>query len=134
MTGLRRHIALHRSWAAWLVALALALRIVVPTGYMPDVRGGQITVRLCDGSGSGSMLLALPGMDHYNGDHSPDSRAQPCAFADATIAGLDTIATLTLAVPILLPAIARRIARPRAPPRASPQRLRPPSQAPPLNG
>jgi hypothetical protein len=33
--ALRRHLSLYRWSAAWLVALAFAVRLLVPAGYMP---------------------------------------------------------------------------------------------------
>lgn len=116
-----------------MFALALALRIVVPSGYMADVRGGQVTIRLCDGAGPVPMRMVMPGMDHHQSGHDHDTTSQPCAFAGATIAGLDTVAAIIVPPVVLLPmAVERAVAIVAL--RLAPLRLRPPGRAPPAHG
>ena len=45
MFVLRRHLSLHRWPAAWLVAIALAVRLLVPAGYMP--MAGRAGLEIC---------------------------------------------------------------------------------------
>ena len=95
MTGLRRYFLRHRALAAWLVALALLMKVLVPTGYMLGMSDGSITVELC--SGYGPMTMSTPGMAHHGGDKSDHGKAeQPCAFS-----GLSA-PSLAAADPILL--------------------------------
>ena len=97
MTGLRQHLLRHRALAAWLVALALLMKVLVPTGYMLGTSAGTITVELCSGYGPMKMTMPTPGMAHHGGDKSNHGKAeQPCAFS-----GLSA-PSLAAADPILL--------------------------------
>ena len=101
MTALRRYLSLHFFAAAWLVAFALAVRLLVPAGYMP--MAGKAGLEICAGQnadmasmpGMGSMPHATPmhGMDHGKampGDHDHD-----CGFA-AAVGGAADLPTLIL--------------------------------------
>jgi hypothetical protein len=66
-----------------LVVLALAMRVIVPAGWMPSVTSGSATFTLCTGTGmveawvdqGGKIHKSLPGKGGVNGE--------PCAFASA---------------------------------------------------
>lgn len=62
MDGLRTFFRQHRRLAFALVAIALCLKIVVPTGYMVGTDSRTLTVLVChDASGAGSALkITLP--------------------------------------------------------------------------
>ncbi len=66
VTALRQTLALHRWAAAWLVALALAVRLIVPAGFMP--MAGQVGLEICAGQTTGMaapanpVMAAMPGM------------------------------------------------------------------------
>lgn len=82
-----------------VLACALALRMLVPEGWMPvsDAHGFRIT--LCAGTGPMDMTMAMPGMamKHGKSDHGPQPmQDHPCTFAHLGLA---------LAEP-LLPALA----------------------------
>jgi hypothetical protein len=64
----------------WLAALALAIRVLVPAGYMPsDGKGLEIT--LCTGDGMVSAWVDEQGNLH-KGEKAPDGKGDhPCAFA-----------------------------------------------------
>ncbi|WP_373928598.1 hypothetical protein QTN93_18930 [Sphingomonas aerolata] len=51
MTPLRRLLRDHPALAAWLVVVALAMKILVPGGFMPVVANGVLTIQLCAGVG-----------------------------------------------------------------------------------
>ena len=113
-----------------MVALALALRVLVPGGFMPVVEHGVIVVQICNGSqdGPGMMAIAMPGMKH-----APDPAgmaAGKCAYADLAqvmTGGADPIllgAALAFALSLAL-SIALTL-----PPRET-GRLRPPLRGPP---
>ncbi|WP_414900831.1 hypothetical protein ACMT1E_13325 [Sphingomonas flavalba] len=72
-----------RGLLAALFVLALALRMVVPAGFMPQAAATPgIVVSICDGTDRGrTTLLTLPLADA--GDRQDPSSAQPgpCAFA-----------------------------------------------------
>lgn len=97
---------------------ALALRMVLPAGWMPVTTGGDIAISLC----SGTSLPGDPAVPANDGD-------QPCGFA-LSIGPL--LAAVALLLPLLtlplLPATAPQPVR-RHPRRHRP---RPPSRGPPV--
>jgi len=107
--ALRRHLSLYRWPAAWLVAFALAVRLLVPAGYMPMV--GQAGLEICAGqtadmSGMGAMdhAMAMPGKAHGKampGDHDHD-----CGFGAAVGGAVDLPVLILPAMlaPVALPA------------------------------
>lgn len=134
MISLRQHLMRHRALTVCLVALALLMKVAIPSGYMMGSSGGAITIELCSGYGPQKMVTAMPGMEHHpdkQGDHGKPE--MPCAFS-----GL-TAAVLTGADPVLLAgavdfiiSTAFRIAVDPAPAAAWPY-LRPPLRGPPLS-
>lgn len=81
MLRMRRATSEIRALWAVLFALALALRLVTPTGFMPAVEHGRLTIVECPGSFP-QPILPMHGMDHSRGKASQD-----CPFATATGAG-----------------------------------------------
>ncbi|WP_156678576.1 DUF2946 family protein [Sphingomonas profundi] len=137
MTALRRHLLRHRLSAGWLIALALMMKLLVPTGYMTSVSAGTITIELCSGTGPMKMTpvrMTMPGMAHHSGkgDHArPD---MPCAFsalAAPSLGGADPL-ILAGAIAFILLTVFRAAVRP-APP-APALHLRPPLRGPPAIG
>lgn len=123
-------------WSLWLLALVLALRSLVPTGWMPTAGDDGIRVLLCTGSGPVALVLH-PGGDHRDGDHrdgdgAPGEIRDPCPFAvalgkaapppppDAEIAPAVAHAQAHVAMLATIGAIVRRS-------------LRPPARGPPLS-
>lgn len=106
MNGLRAALNGNRALAAMLLAAALFVRALVPTGYMaaPDAR--SITVTICaDASGSPRQVQVPLGEKHDAGQDHQDKHS-PCAFAG--------MAAATPAAPVLLAALAP-VAAPAAP-------------------
>jgi hypothetical protein len=126
--GFRAFLNEHLFAAAALIALALAMRMLVPTGFMPTADHDRIVVALCSGSGPAHVTIEL-GKDR--GDPSPDAQAEtPCAFAglgSAALGGADPI-LLTIAVAFAMLLVARAV----VPLAAVPLRLRPPLRGPPI--
>lgn len=89
----------------WLALLALTLRALVPTGYMPDARAlhdGRLEVTFCSASGDLSTLsLALGKTSTDKSAHDAAETGAQCPFgllahvAPAPVPGI---------TPILLPA------------------------------
>ncbi|WP_231621642.1 DUF2946 family protein [Sphingomonas sp. 37zxx] len=82
MFGAIRQKGSARSLFAALFALALALRVVVPSGFMPVQTAQGIVVTICDGMASGkTMVIDLQRSD--DSEHPSDHHKQPapCAFA-----------------------------------------------------
>lgn len=70
----------HRGFAAALIALALAMKLVVPAGFMPVERSGKIVVMVCTGMGQQQVEIDVPGMPAKQ-DGATRVAGQPCAFA-----------------------------------------------------
>ena len=109
-----------------LAALALAVRLLVPAGFMPAGAGGlQLTI--CTSAG----MVTLPGRaGHEPAAPAPDKH--PCAFTALAAPPLGSDAP-AMALPHPLPMIGvaptlRLVAAP-----GTPDRLRPPLRAPPLS-
>ncbi|HWI86720.1 MAG TPA: DUF2946 family protein [Sphingomonas sp.] len=117
MPTLRRHLKLHRWPAAWLVALALAVRLLVPAGYMP--MAGQAGLEICAGQTADLPVvasmpsMAMPAMGHMpmkgmdHGRHVPGDHDHDCGFA-AAVGGAGALPTL------ILPAALAPVASPAA--------------------
>lgn len=82
MQLVRQTLLRHRGFVAWLVALALIMKVLVPTGFMIGSTGGRISVQLCDGVAHMASAAPMAGMAHHDpkqdGSHKDD---RPCAFA-----------------------------------------------------
>ena len=116
MHPLRRHLTLHRWAAAWLVAFALAVRLLVPAGYMP--MAGKAGLEICAGQNADlAAMAAMPGMatvDHAmpmkavdHGKAMPGDHDHDCGFG-AAIGGAVDLPSLILPAalaPVALPAI-----------------------------
>jgi hypothetical protein len=109
---LRRHLTLHRWFAAGLIAFALAVRLLVPAGYMP--MAGKAGLEICAGQNADMpAMAAMPAMapmahampmkaiDH--GKHMPGDHDHDCGFG-AAIGGAADLPVLIL--PALLAPVA----------------------------
>lgn len=118
----------HRWLALWLIAAALAVKALVPAGYMlAETAGKTLTMAICDGSGPATMTVDVP-MDP--GHKAPDSGKQDCAYSGlghATLGGADPV--LLLAALVFLLALGFAPAATPAPTRRA--FALPPSQGPP---
>lgn len=70
----------HRGFAAALIALALAMKLAVPAGFMPVEQAGKIVVMVCTGMGQQQVEIDVPGMP-VKEDGATRAAGQPCAFA-----------------------------------------------------
>ena len=133
MTGLRQYLLRHRALAAWLVALALLMKVLVPTGYMLGTSAGSITVELCSGYGPMKMTMPMPGMAHHQGDKSDHGKAeQPCAFSGLSAPSLAATDPILLALALAF--IIALAFRPQTPGLVqAPAFLRPPTTGPPTH-
>jgi hypothetical protein len=114
VSALRRHLKLRRFPAAWLVAFALAVRLLVPAGYMP--MAGKAGLEICAGqtadmpamasmSGMGAMDHATPMKGMTHGKAMPGDHDHDCGFG-AAIGGAADLPTLILPAmlaPVALP-------------------------------
>lgn len=85
MTRLRAFIRDNTRLTLVLLALALAVKAIVPAGFMLSAGGDRfLTVTICsDASGTPKqMQIALPGKQDTGGDHSDTAmNATHCAFS-----------------------------------------------------
>ena len=133
MAAIRHALTTRRGWLAWACALALAVRMLVPTGYMPARIAGAPAFRLCpDAAPQAAMSMPMAGMPAMAGKHHDHDKhsSGSCPFAIAAMASLAGADAAAILPPLL--AIFAAVSLPR---RAAPifkqARLRPPSQAPP---
>lgn len=117
-----------------LVVLALAVKALVPAGYMMSSHGERfLTVTICaDASGTKKqMRIAIPDKNETGSDHSEAAgKSQPCAFSGlghAALGGTDPILLAAALAFILLVGFAPL----RAPPARDIPFLRPPLRGPP---
>ncbi len=140
MPTLRRHLLTHNALAMLVIIVALAMKAVVPAGFMPMLVEGRVVIALCSGSGP---VTALPDTGHHatmaahHGGHGTpdapqhDNKSQPCAFSGLTVpslAGADPV-VLAIAIAFVLALGLRVVA---ALPATRPVRLRPPLRGPPV--
>lgn len=132
MTAFRLHLTRHPLLAAWIVAAALLMRVLVPAGFMPAVSGGAIMVQLCSGGSGQHIEIALPVERAPASQHDHHDKLEaPCAFSAlsaSTLSGADP-ALLALALFFIL-ALAVRVTT--MPARKATAHLRPPLRGPPV--
>jgi hypothetical protein len=131
---LRNLVLANRPFACAVLALALMMKIVMPSGFMPTISNGQIVVSICSGTGPMTMVMTIPGLEHGKSDGGghQGKAEQPCAFAGLSapsLAAADPI-LLALAILFVLALGMRPLALPVSTP---PPYLRPPLRGPPAN-
>ncbi len=136
MTRLRALIRDHARLTLVLLALALAMKAVVPAGFMLSAGGERfLTVTICsDASGTPKqMQIALPAGKGTGGDHSEAAdKGQPCAFSGlghSAVGGADPLLLAAALAFILLIGLAPL----HAPPARELAFLRPPLRGPPAS-
>ncbi len=108
-----------------VVLLALAARVVVPTGFMPAQAAAGLEI--CWG-GAGPLLLGTD--EHGAGGDAHDRLHAPCAFAPLAAAALPPVSS----APLLAPAVGVQPSAAPYPalPAARCAHLRPPLRGPPV--
>jgi hypothetical protein len=88
-----------KSLFAIAVLLALSLRILIPTGFMPTVTSHGIVVELCSGMSGKTVTIDIGKKSTGNeGQHTAES---PCAFAAGLGHGLISAADLPTILPFV---------------------------------
>lgn len=133
MQVLRALVHRHRRLAVLLAVLALAIKALVPAGYMVGLQGTVLTVAICADASGGTVHKQIVVPPKGGASDLADAHAKApatCAYAAlgfAALAGADA-ALLALALAFVL-------ALGFAPSRPAPQRrvafLRPPLRGPP---
>jgi hypothetical protein len=134
MTRLRALIRNHTRLTLVLLALALAVKALVPAGFMIAPAGERfLTVTICsDATGvPKQMQIAIPDKDGTGGDHAKAAdKGQPCAFSGlghAMLGGADPVLLAAALAFILLIGFAPLT----SPPTRDIAFLRPPLRGPP---
>jgi hypothetical protein len=136
MTRLRALIQDHARLTLVLLALALAVKAVVPAGFMLSADEDRfLTVTICsDASGSPKqMQIAIPGKQDTDSDH-PDTgaKATHCAFSGLGHSALGGADPLLLAAALAFILLIGLAPLPALPARDIPF-LRPPLRGPPAS-
>nr|WP_299597678.1 DUF2946 family protein [Sphingomonas bacterium] len=133
----RRLLRTNRRFAVLFLALALAMKLLTPTGYMFVEDGGRIAVTLCPGFAPVAPPPEMSGMSamSHKGDHGSSKGhgkpELPCAFAGLTASALGAVDAILLAAALaFVAALALRPVRPR--PVFHAPHLRPPLRGPPI--
>jgi len=127
MHALRRYLFAHRRYAALLVALALCVKLLVPTGYMFAPSGSDsLTLQICNGQGGGAVEIALTRKadsgsktDAAHHGNEPGHGNEHCGYSALGMSALTGDAPLFLALaiafilalgfaPVATPALQRR--------------------------
>ena len=134
MSSLRAFSHRYAQLTLVLVVLALAVKALVPAGYMLSSTGERfLTLTICaDASGTPKqMRIAIPMKDSGKSDHSEAAdKSQPCAFSGlghAALGGTDPMLLAAALAFILLVGFAPL----HAPPARDIPFLRPPLRGPP---
>jgi hypothetical protein len=138
-----RRLLAQRHLAVLICAAALALKLLVPAGYMIDRSHGRLTITICTSSTQPLVAAAMPTMDHAMPDHDgmdhgrtdhgkgDTGRAEmPCLFSSLSAAvtqATDPIQIAALIAFVMTSGIVAVV--PSA--RPAPAHLRPPLRGPP---
>ena len=80
----------HRMLALAVLACAMALRMLVPEGWMPVSDGHGFRIAMCTGTGPMDMTMAMPGMAMHHGkaghDQQQPMQDHPCTFVHLGLA------------------------------------------------
>jgi len=125
-----------------VIVVALAIRAIVPAGFMPMLVEGRVVIALCSGSGPAVTMAHPAGMVHHATTAAPygshdasdilphDNKPQLCAFAGLGAPSLAWVDPVVLAVAIaFVLALGLRIVSTL--PAICSSRLRPPLRGPP---
>ncbi len=132
--GALRHFLLTRRYVALgVIVIALAIKALMPGGFMLETQGHVLTVAVCaDASGGRVSAREIVILGKPAGNAAAQAKAgEGCAFSALSMAGLSGTdpALLALAIAfILLLGVRRAVAARLAPAR----RIRPPLRAPPV--
>ncbi|WP_340317677.1 DUF2946 family protein [Rhizorhabdus argentea] len=130
MTGVRDVLHRHAMIAMSIMVLVLAVRSLIPAGYMTSASPAGLTVELCSGVSGKTVTIALPGQAGHQ-EHGKAQADSPCAFASLGHAMISAADPVLLASAIAF-IIALGVLPDRSPPLARSGHLRPPLRGPPL--
>jgi hypothetical protein len=131
MHALRTFLRTRRRLAVAIVALALAMKALVPGGYMIGQQGMVLTVGICADASGAKMTrqIVLPQSGQADGHAKGDGSCPYAALGMAALTGADAV-LLAIALGFIL---ALGFLPVRASPRAGRPHLRPPLRGPPAH-
>jgi hypothetical protein len=89
MNRLRSFFTRHHRLALVLVALALCLKVLVPTGFMIGTQGNTITVLVCHDASAGDVTRQIVLPSKVAGDDVPGKPAKgECPYGTLSMASL----------------------------------------------
>jgi len=131
MTGLRIFFRRHAALAMLIAAVALAVRALVPAGYMSSASSTGLTVELCSGVAGKTVTIAIPTTPSEQ-EHGKSTQADgSCAFAALGLAASPAADPIQLAIAILF-VLAIGLRSDGVSPPSRRTQLRPPLRGPPL--
>jgi hypothetical protein len=93
-----------RPWVAAMLFVAVAMRLVVPSGWMPSVDASGIKITICSGLGIVEATIGADGKIHKSSPHDGIAKDSPCAFASVGAADVaHAVAAPLLGAPSPLP-------------------------------
>lgn len=132
--GAMRHFLLirHRITFA-VIAMALAMKALVPAGFMIETRDHVLTIAICADASSGHVVakqIVIPGKS-AGGQLAAGKSGEACPFSALSMVGASAVDPALLVVALafillqgFLPLVAPRV--------TSARRIRPPLRAPPV--
>lgn len=133
MFGLRRFLLAHRHLAALVCVAALAMKLLVPSGYMLSSGHGRMAITICSGVASASANMDMPGMGTGDDHGQPKEHGKaemPCAFSSLLAQALAAVDAILLLAAIAFIIRVGRLPAARAA-RPATRYLRPPLRGPP---
>ena len=78
------------------MVLTLAMRVAVPSGWMPSIGADGTVITICTGTGLTEVTIDADGKIHKSSPHDKSKADAPCAFAGvgAAIDVFDPVAAL----------------------------------------
>jgi len=133
MRGLRQILLARRPLALWLIAVALAMKALVPGGYMVGQQGTALTIAICGDAAGANLIrkIVVPQRETPEDLASHHAKGTACPYSALDMAGTagtdPSLLVLALAfilavglAPLVAPALSARL------------HLRPPLRGPPL--
>jgi hypothetical protein len=128
-----RRLALNnRALAGALIALAMMMKLLVPSGLMPVFDHGRVIISICTGTGPMQMAMPMSGTKQDAPGKSGHHKSEhPCPFSSLTAHSLAAADPVLLALALLF--FMALLLRPLAPPVVRQSLyLRPPLRGPPV--
>ncbi|WDF70949.1 DUF2946 family protein [Novosphingobium sp. KACC 22771] len=132
MKWVRRLLA-RRGLATLICCAVLALRLLVPSGYMVEAGGSSITISICNGVASAPMSVSLP-LKHDGGTQDSPQHGEhlvPCPYGSLAHAALPAVDPIQLAQ-LLVFILAVAWLGLALPNHSAPTYIRPPLRGPPI--